>query len=337
MKKIKLYEEFLNERYMEDQIPQLQITLRGTIGLTSKTEDFTKEMMATLYDKYIHMVLIEGDDKYNREARIPNNRRFNKIKYDIPLLNFTSTKHNFISDMRAKVYNKVEDLQLSADKKLFYQTFPDTTFIPKTVYSLDDIEQLELPIIAKPSKGFSAQGIEKFDNYEDARKSKSKFDVWQDGKDIDREFRAFIMDGKVIHIAERITNADNDMSVGKKGIDEKIDLVYFDQNLETFKHLDRINEIMEELNKSVKLEFYNIDLILDKSGALWVPEINGAPGIGPSMFLSIYKSFQKMALNIDIPKECEEELQEIADKHRKLMAEEYPEEYKSSLDPISVK
>ena len=78
MKKIKLYEEFLNERYMEDQIPQLQITLRGTIGLTSKTEDFTKEMMATLYDKYIHMVLIEGDDKYNREDRIPNNRRFNK-------------------------------------------------------------------------------------------------------------------------------------------------------------------------------------------------------------------------------------------------------------------
>ena len=84
-------------------------------------------------------------------------------------------------------------------------------------------------------------------------------------------------------------------------------------------------------------EFYNIDLILDKSGALWVPEINGAPGIGPSMFLSIYKSFQKMALGIDISKECEEELQEIVNKHRSMMASEYPEEYKSSLDPISVK
>ena len=146
MKRIKLFEEYLNERYVEDQIPQLQITLRGTIGLTSKTEDFTKELMATLYDKYIHMVLIDGTDEYNREDRIPNNRRFNKIKYDIPLLNFTSTDHNFVSDMRARVYNKVEDLQLSADKKLFYQTFPDTNFIPKTVYSLDDIENLDLPI-----------------------------------------------------------------------------------------------------------------------------------------------------------------------------------------------
>jgi|688.fasta_scaffold285483_2 glutathione synthase/RimK-type ligase-like ATP-grasp enzyme len=337
MKKIKLFEEYLNERYVEDQIPQLQITLRGTIGLTSKTEDFTKKLMETLYDKYIHMVLIVGTDQYNREERIPNNRRFNKIKYDVPLLNFTSSNHNFVSDMRAKVYNKVEDLQLSADKKLFYLTFPDTNFIPKTVYSLDDIETLDLPIIAKPSTGYSAQGIEKFDTYDDAKESKSKFDVWQEGKDIDREFRAFIMDGKVIHIAERITNSNNDMSVGKKGIDEKIDLVYFDQNLETFKYIDRINEIMKELNKSVKLEFYNIDLILDKSGDLWVPEINGAPGIGPSMVLSIYKSFQKMALNIDIPVECETELQEIADKHRKLMAKEYPKEYKSSLDPIKVK
>lgn len=336
MKRIKLYEEFLNERFIDDQIPQLQITLRGTIGLTSKTEDFTKELMATLYDKYIHMVLIDGTDEYNLEDRIPNNRRFNKIKYNVPLLNFTSTDHNFVKNMQAKVYNRIEDLQLSADKKLFYQTFPDTNFIPKTVYSLDDIENLELPIIAKPSQGYSAQGIEKFDTYEEAKESKSEFDVWQEGKDIDREFRAFVMDKKIIHIAERITNASNDMSVGKKGIDEKIDLVYFDQNLETFEHIDRINEIMEVLNEKVKLEFYNIDLILDKSGALWVPEINGAPGIGPSMFLSIYKSFQKMALGIDISKECEAELQEIANKHRSLMAKEYPKEYESSLDPIDV-
>jgi hypothetical protein len=344
MKHLKLFEQFITERFTEDEIPQLQILLRGTIGLTSKNEPVTKQMMETLYEKYIHLVLIEGEDGYNNNefskdgAKIPNNRKHNKIRYNIPLLNFNSSKHSFLDKMNSKIYNKREDLQISADKKLFYEAFAESMdSVPNTVYNLKDIEKLELPIIAKPAEGFSAQGIEKFDSYEDAKKSKMEFDIWQEAKDLDREFRAFIMDGELIHIAERITNSANDMSVGKKDADDKIDLIYIDQDMEKFEYIDQIKKMIKELRSDVNLDFYNIDLMLDRAGTLWVPEINGAPGIGPSMFYIIYKTFVKMAYDIDISKDCEDELMQIADDHRKFMANEYPKEFKKSLTPIAIK
>lgn len=334
--KLYTYEEFLNERLIDDEIPQLQILMRGTIGLTSKTEDFTRDMMNTIYEKYVHLVLVKYKGEFDRRKEAGRNRRYNQLRHDIPLLNFTSADHEGFSKMKAKIYNKVDDLQLSSDKIKFYKTYDGVDFVPKTVYSLDDIENLKLPIIAKPTSGHSAEGIEKFDSYEAARKSKLKFDVWQEAKDIDREFRAFVMDGKVIHIAERITNTSNDKSVGKKDPEEKIDLIYIDQVVEGFPHLDRINQIMKELNKECKLEFYNIDLILDKSGELWVPEINGAPGIGPAMFATIYKAWVDMAYDTKLSEDTIAELDEMAKEHRSLMKKTYPKEYDSSLKPVKV-
>lgn len=334
MKNLLSYSEFLNERFIDHEIPQLQIIMRGSIGLTSKTEDFTKDLMNKIYDKYVHLVLVKKEDQYNDEPRIPRNRRYNKVRQDIPMLNFTSNPHTELEKMKAPIYNKIEDIQISADKVKFYEAFDQKDFVPNCVYLLDDIEKLKLPIIAKPADGYSAQGIEKFDSYEDAINSKLKFDLWQEAKDIDREFRAFVMDGKIIHIAERITNASHDMSVGKKDTDEKIDLVYFDQDMDKFPQLEEVERIKEELGKVVKLEFYNIDLMLDKDGKMWVPEINGAPGIGPSMFATIYEKWVDMAYGQKLSKESKEELQQIAEEHRDKMKQTYLKEYKNSLAPL---
>lgn len=334
MRYVKLFEQFVNERFIEDEIPQLQIIKRGKTGLNAKDEDFTVEMMNLLYDKYIHLILIREDDDYNDGPEIHRNRRYNRVRHGSPLLNFNSRYHEDLGRMRARVFNKVEDIQLSADKVKFYKTFADSDFIPKSVYRIDDIEELELPIIAKPAEGYSAQGIEKFDSYEDARKSDLKFDVWQEAKDIDREFRAFVMDSKIIHISERITNLSNDMSVGKKDADEKIDLVYIDQIIDEFPHLEQIEKIKEVLAKEVRLEFYAIDIILDTDGKIWIPEINGAPGIGPSMFYNIYKAWVKMAYGQDLKQPSEDELQRVANNHREKMKQTYPKEYKNSLMPL---
>lgn len=335
MRLFKTFDQFLNERFVDDEIPQLQIVMRGKVGLTSKTEDFTKDLMKILYDNYIHLVPIDGDGEYNTEERIQRNRRYNRVRRDIPLLNFTSTPHEEIDKMEAKVYNNIDDIQISASKLNFHKAFDGQDFVPKTVYKLDDIEELELPIIAKPSEGFSAQGIEKFDSYEEARESDMEFDLWQEAVDIDREFRAFIMNNEIIFVSERITNTKNDMSVGKKDADEKIDLVYIDQDMDKFPHMEEIERIKEELNKKVNLEFYNIDLILDTDGKLWVPEVNGAPGIGPSMFGTIYRNFVEMAYDgYKLSKHTEEELTDIEIKHREAMKKEYPDEYKGSLAPL---
>ena len=322
---------FINE--LASYKKPLQILMRGNIGLTSKEEDFTREAMKTLYEKYIRLVLIRKENDYNTDEEVPENRR-NEISYDYPILNFTSTDNDFIEHKDAVVFNQIKDYAISADKKVFQEELADTCeCIPKAVFSLDDIEELELPIIAKPAEGFSAQGIEKFDSYEDAKASDMEFDIWCECKDLEREFRAFIMNGEIILIAERITNTENDKSVGKKDADEKIDLVYIDQDMDKFPHLDKIKKIQKELETKVKLDFYNIDLMLDEDGVLWVPEINGAPGIGPSHFRALYKSWLKMAYNEEISEDVDKELKDIEETHRDNMKNEYPVEYKSSLAP----
>jgi len=141
------------------------------------------------------------------------------------------------------------------------------------------------------------------------------------------------MNNEVILISERITNSNNDQSVGKKDADDKIDLVYIDQRLNDFPHFNEIKRIANEVGPKAKLDFYNLDLILDDNGKLWVPEINGAPGIGPSMFWPIYQSWMEMQ-GEQIDSNTKKDLIEIMNTHRKNMAKEYPKEYKGSLMPI---
>jgi glutathione synthase/RimK-type ligase-like ATP-grasp enzyme len=329
---IKDFQTFLNERFAEHKIPQIQIIMRD-IGLSPKQEDFTKRMLAEIYEKYAHLVLVD-DNGYNQDERIPDNRRHNKTKYDEPILNFMSVSHTELEKMKARVYNKVEDIQIAADKIKFYREFDQTDFVPNCAYKLDDIEKLELPIIAKPAIGESAQGIEKFDTYEDAKSSKMKFDVWQEAKEIDREFRAFVMNNKIIHLCERVTNTKNDKSVGKKDANEKIDLVYLDQDMSKFPHMDEMEKIKEELSKKVKLEFYNIDLMLDKDGTMWVPELNGNPGIGPGSFTVIYKHWIEWVYDQKLSEEIDKDLKDMAKAYREGMKKEHPDEYAGSLSPI---
>ena len=312
---------------------KIQILLRGCIGLTGKSEDFTKELMHKIYKDYIHLVLIKGVSGYNRNEKIPEDRRFNMFNDDLPVLNFTSRYHQFL-DKSPRIYNRLEHYPIATDKKIFHKSFNDCKYVPKAVFSIRDIEKLTLPIIAKPKDGFSAQGIEVFETYDDAKKSDLEFDIWSEKKEIDTEFRVFIMNGKIIHLTERITNTSNDMSVGVKNPDEKIDLVYIDQDMTKFPYMNTIKDIHNKISEKVELDFYNIDLMLDKSGDIWVPEINGAPGIGPSMVHHIYKNWLEMAYNMKMDKGTENDLIGITNEHRRLMKKKYPKEYNSSVAPI---
>lgn len=330
------FNDFLLEQENKGTDPKLQIIRRGTIGLTSKADDESDKLMKEIYDKYLHLVLIKGEDEYTRDERIPDNRRNNEIDFSLPILNMTSRKHALLDNPKAKIFNQVEDYQISADKVEFSKQFEGSKYLPKTVFKLSEIDNLKFPIIAKPKGGFSAQGIELFKSKSDAQKSTVEFDLWSEAKEIKTEFRLFIMNGEMIHLAERVKNIDNDKSVGKKKVNEKIDLVYIDQDLDTFpkKLKDKLIDIHNEVKKKVKLDFYDIDLILDTNDEFWIPEINGAPGIGPSTFYQIYKSWTKMAYNRDIKESTEKDLIRIRDTHREFMKTEYSKEYKKSLHPI---
>lgn len=316
---------------------KLQILMRGTIGLTSKSDEKVKELMSILYEDWIHLVLIKGYQDYNRNEKIPDNRRYNEIDYSLPILNMTSRPHVFLEHPRAQIYNKIEDYPVSSDKVTFSKIFEDSKYLPKTAFTLKNAKNLQFPIIAKPAKGFSAQGIEIFKTIKDLEKADtSKFDLYSEAKDIKTEFRLFVMNGRIIHLAERIKNSKNDKSVGVKKSDEKIDLVYIDQDLDTFppKLLRKLLLIDTEVRQKVNLDFYDIDLILDTDDNFWIPEINGAPGIGPSMFLPIYREWINMVYHRPLKDYSENILKSIADQHQKFIKETYPTEYNSSINPV---
>jgi len=329
MNKLLKFKEF-------SQDPKIQILMRGTIGLTSKADELVTKLMKELYDDWIHLVLIKKYQDYNRAERIPDNRRWNDINYSLPILNMTSRPHVLLENPRAKIYNKIHDYPVSADKVMFSKIFSGSKFLPKTVFQEREINQLEFPIIAKPKAGFSAQGIELFKTKEEALESMTEFDLWSEAKNIKTEFRLFIMNGEIIHLAERIKNSKNDKSVGSKDKDEKIDLVYIDQDWKTFPEnlKSKLLILHEEVKQKVNLDFYDIDLILDTEEEFWVPEINGAPGIGPSMFSAIYTAWIEMTLNRPPKESTIQRLNQIRDIHREFMKNTYKKEYQVSINPV---
>ena len=321
-------------KYKDEVIQILKI---DSVGLTSKKDKFIKDEMKDIYDKYCIIVPInlEGTDyNYEHDVIKNNSNRRNKIDFSKPILNFVSSNTFANNNKDAIIFNKVKDFKIADSKVLFNKTFEDNDYIPKTVYSLKDIEELELPIIAKPDNDHSAKGIEKFDSYEDAKKSNLKFDLWSEAKELTKEFRAYIVDSKIVAMTERIANQNNDKSVGKKDANEKIDLVYIDIDLDKFELLDDVEKIRKSLETKTNLDFYVIDLMLDKENNLWVPEINGAPGITPGTFYDIYKAWIKMAYKKDIELSDDKELSEIKDEYIKKISEVYPREYKKATNPL---
>jgi hypothetical protein len=98
--------------------------------------------------------------------------------------------------------------------------------------------------------------------------------------------------------------------------------------------MDEMEKIKEELSKKVKLEFYNIDLMLDKDGTMWVPELNGNPGIGPGSFTVIYKHWIEWVYDQELSEEIDKDLKDMAKAYREGMKKEHPDEYAGSLSPI---
>lgn len=330
---MKDYRQFLFEA--KEHNSPLQIVLRGIPSLAYKKgwkEDKTSlDLMNAIQDKYVRLVLIKTDDTYNTYDSLPDSSK-NKIDYNYPILNMTPIKSKYFTK-NLKIYNKVEDFAICSDKVQFHKEFKDSSFVPKTVFSVDEVNELEFPIIGKPKDGYSGQGIEIFKSQKDLDKTKLKFDVISEAKDLTTEFRGFVLMGKMFHLVERITNMKSKQSVGNKKPNDMVDFIYVDQDKENFKYKKQSQKIVDELNKKVKLDFYAVDFMLDSKDNVWVAEINAAPGLFPTTLIELYKLWCKEIYDKDISKEDEINLKDISDRHIDYIKTEFPKEYKSSLNP----
>jgi hypothetical protein len=176
-------------------------------GLTGKNNKrifgkINDRCLTSLYNTYY----AEGD--YGKDL---------DVNPDLPIIYYGGNKKeslNFLEKYKISedvMYNVPEQMLKSGNKSDFYKEFIGADFIPKSVYKISDVEELELPIIAKPDNNHSGIGIVIFDRYEDIKASKLKFDNFSEAKDLDKEFRVLLMNNEIFLVHERISKKENEI------------------------------------------------------------------------------------------------------------------------------
>ena len=131
-------------------------------------------------------------------------------------------------------------------------------------------------------------GIEIFDTYEDLMKSDSKFDNYSEAKDLDREYRVLLLKDKNVLIDERVSAGENEIK--DKDSDEQTSFTYVDQDMKKLDFLEELDRIAKEIRSKIKLGLWSIDIMIDKSGKMWVAEINAGTGMAADKMARVYVS-----------------------------------------------
>jgi glutathione synthase/RimK-type ligase-like ATP-grasp enzyme len=264
-----------------------------------------------------------------------------KIQKDKPLLVYFGSNEKGIQILKKLripsdiCYNKTEEVKKSSNKKDFHELLGDKEYLPKTVTDRSKIKSLKFPIIAKPSKGHSGLGIFKFDTIDECTKeleNNKELDVFSECiKDIDTEYRFVFVKDKLFLVHERVAIQENNKTIHTKEPDEKLSFLYVEQDLE--KQDYKIQDLVSDLRKSIQLDFYALDLILDKNGKYWLLETNSGIGMGANTlsraYSALYTDFYKKE-----PSTLKKELiEEICSEYYKEIKNLYPNEIKKSKNP----
>ena len=203
--------------------------------------------------------------------------------------------------------------------------FKDEDFIPVTVFSIEDCKNLEFPIIAKPASGKSAKGIVKFDNIEELKKSKDKFDLYSEAIDIKREFRCFCFKKNIMEIDERIKiEGAKDFL---KDANTETDFYYKTVSLEKYDKKEDLLNILNICKKLTDLDFYSLDFAEDTSGKLYIIEINSRTGMGVPKMAKLYKYIYEDYYN--------KSLDDKTETYLNTAIQEWKKQYKEQNDHIS--
>ena len=235
------------------------------------------------------------------------------------------------------VYNRTEEMTKSMDKKSWHELFGDKDWLPKTLTTTEGLDKLNYPIIAKPSEGQSGNGIMKFDSYEDCKKEiekkDSKLDVFCEMiKDAVTEYRFVFVKDKLFLVHERVPILEDNKTIHTKKPDEDLSFLYVEQD-QSKKEYD-LSDIVKEFRKVIDLDFYALDVILDKNGKYWVLESNGAIGMGGNTLARAYEAIYKDFYDTDeLPKDKADLVEEICAGYYNEIKKDYPKELEKSLNP----
>lgn len=278
--KIKDFKEFINENYLSEVFQRFYMLVRKPFPTDS--ENLLGKMIGESRNVLFDQVQVDS-----------SNYKYLPIQPGVPVLNFTED-NDLIELMlneklldHSSLYNNPSESNRVSNKVSFHQSFFDSKFVPDTVFSVEETNKLKFPIIAKPSIGKSAEGIKKFDSYEELCSSNEKFDVFSEAINIDREYRCFCFKDQVIELNVRVKVKGSDDFL--KDSSTKTDFIYKDVNLKEYENLQKMNELIEECKKRVSLDFFSIDFAETSDGNLFIIEMNSRTGMGVDKMVKLYK------------------------------------------------
>jgi len=293
MKYVKLFEQYSNEINMYEtyakRVGWLMISddIRTTSGdINRREKKYNMAAKDTLFQNWF-----TKNDHNNPDVIIPT---------DIPILNYGGyTIDETVSFFENKhivernLYNKRNIISISGNKIEFAKTFMDFDWLPKTVFSKEHAlkQKVGFPVIAKIKNGHSGIGIKKFDTVKDLESDENQFDLFCQFIDFDREFRVMFCKDKLFMVNERVPTIDEDSSIHTKGKDDKIKFTYVYQDLKKIPaaFYNGITKIVADIRKTLPLDLWALDVVMDKSGKLWVMETSSATGLGSAKMCEVYR------------------------------------------------
>ncbi len=278
--KIKDFNGFINENYLSQVFQRFYMLVRKPFPLDS--ENLLGRMIGEARDVIFDQIAVDAA-----------NYKMLPIQQGVPVLNFTED-NDLVEKMieeklidKTSLYNKPQDSSQVSDKVSFHTSFMGSRFVPKTVFSVKETKEMKFPIIAKPSVGKSAEGIKKFDNYEELETTEEKFDVFSEAIDIEQEYRCFCFKDQIIELNKRVKVKGADDFL--KSASTKTDFIYQDVDVKKYDKIQKVNELIEECKKRVSLDFFSIDYAEDASGELFIIEMNSRTGMGVDKMAKLYR------------------------------------------------
>lgn len=262
----------------------------GTMTGSSDTET-NKPLSDALSDLFVHYSIDELKDK---KINIPNN---------VPIIYYGGYKQKSLDFIEKNIankdnlYNVPEASIISGDKVAFGKMFFEHDWLPKTVYSKNEAleNSVGFPLVAKIKDGHSGLGIKVFKSKEELQKDKNEFDLFSECIDFDREYRCVFCKDECFIVNERIPVIGEKSTIKTKGIDEKVNFIYAYQDMKKIPWLKEIKEIAKEIKSKLSLGLWSLDIVIDKSGKIWVLETNTATGIGSAkageFYIKVYEDF----------------------------------------------
>lgn len=198
---------------------------------------------------------------------------------------------------RSKDLAVYHNMNLTSSKVETQKLLGHFDFFPNEVFKRSEIPKIGYPVVAKPDRGHSGIGIQKFNDKKEltkylADKSNPGFDLFSEYIDFSREFRAMFVKNKLIYIGERIPKIKQNVSVDNKKADDEMAFVYVVQNMEAFPYKEGLLKINEQIRAEIDLDVYSLDFFLDKDKNLKIIELNSQTGLDPIKLLAIYEQLK---------------------------------------------